>query len=64
MGLSSKIKQTNQDQTQSDDILSKQEYELLFSVLKDSWIKGAQVQVMYSAIYKLQKQYISHYGNK
>ncbi len=64
MGLSSKIKQTNQGQTQNDHILSKQEYELLFSILKDSWIKGADVQVMYSTIYKLQEQYISHYGNQ
>lgn len=63
MGLSSKVQQSTQS-TQQDHTLSKQEYELLFSILKDTWIKGEEVQVMYSTIYKLQEQYISHYGNK
>ncbi len=63
MGLTSKVKETYESE-QQEHILSRQEYELLFDILKDTWIKGSEVQVMYSTIYKLQEQYISHYGNK
>jgi hypothetical protein len=63
MGLSSKVEQVSKPQ-QPQHILSKQEYELLFKILKETWIKGEDIQVMYGTIHKLQEQYISHYANK
>lgn len=63
MGISSKVEQVVKPQLELH-LLSKQEYELLFKILKETWIKGEDIQVMYGTIHKLQEQYISHYGNK
>lgn len=43
--------------------LSKNEYELLFSVLKNSTFKGEDLEALYKMALKLQKQYTSLYKN-
>lgn len=43
--------------------LSKSEYELLFSILKNSTFKGEDLEVLYKMASKLQKQYTSLYKN-
>ncbi len=63
MGLTSKIQEAAKPE-QKDHTLSKEEYEFLFSVMKETTFKGEQVQVVYNTIRKLQEQYIFHYGNK
>ncbi len=64
MGISSKVQQASKPEQSDQHLLSKQEYELLFKILKETWIKGEDIQVMYGTIHKLQQQYIFHYGNK
>lgn len=63
MGLTSKPQEANKPE-QKEHLLSKQEYELLFKILKETWIKGEDIQVLYITIHKLQEQYISNYGNR
>ena len=63
MGLASKV-QEEVKLEKKDHTLSKEEYEFLFGVMKDTTFKGEQVQVVYNSIRKLQEQYIFYYGNK
>ena len=64
MGLSEKTTSRVNKEPQIDLSLSKQEYEKLFEVLKDSNVKGGDVQIMYNIILKLQTQYIEKYNKK
>jgi hypothetical protein len=61
-------KENNQKQInkkpQIDTTLSKQEYEKLFEALKNSNIKGEDIQVMYNVILKLQTQYVEKHITK
>jgi len=63
MGLTSKIQEAAKPE-QKDHTLLKEEYEFLFSVMKETTFKGEQVQVVYNSIRKLQEQYIFYYGNR
>jgi hypothetical protein len=63
MGLTSKIQEAAKPE-QKDHTLLKEEYEFLFSVMKETTFKGEQVQVVYNSIRKLQEQYLFYYGNR
>lgn len=61
MSLIDKIKQQNIEASQSPErdafSLSKQEIELLLSLIKESTFKGEHVETLYTMVYKLQQQY-------
>lgn len=63
MGLvnkQTKLPAVNSDTT-SELTLSRHEYEKLFETLKNSTIRGEDIQMMYKVILKLQNQYINLY---
>jgi basic membrane lipoprotein Med (substrate-binding protein (PBP1-ABC) superfamily) len=64
MGLSNKVTNKTNNTPQIDTTLSKQEYEKLFEALKNSNIKGEDIQVMYNVILKLQTQYVEKHITK
>ena len=43
---------------QEDYSLSKQDIELLLTLIKDSTFKGEHVETLYALVYKLQQQYL------
>jgi len=61
MSLINKIKQQNTEASQSTErdafSLSKQEIELLLSLIKDSTFRGEHVETLYTMVYKLQQQH-------
>jgi hypothetical protein len=62
MSLLNKItNQPNIEASQSPErdafSLSKQEIELLLTIIKDSTFKGEHVETLYALVYKLQQQY-------
>lgn len=61
MSLLDKIKQQNIEASQSPErdafSLSKQEIELLLSLIKESTFKGEHVETLYTMVYKLQQQH-------
>jgi len=42
-----------------DDLLTLQEYEFLFTVIKNSTFKGENLENLYKIVLKLQKQYLT-----
>ena len=61
MSLINKIKQQNIEASQSTErdafSLSKQEIELLLTLIRESTFKGEHVETLYSMVYKLQQQH-------
>lgn len=62
MGLLDKLKQNinieaSNSQEKDAFSLSKQEIEFLLILLKDSTFRGEHVEILYSLVYKLQKQH-------
>jgi len=64
MSLINKIKQQNIEASQSSErdafSLSKQEIELLLTMIKDSSFRGEHVETLYTLVYKLQQQYLNN----
>ncbi len=63
MGLVSKngINTTNSSANQVGEFaLSKKEIEWLLNLIKDSTFRGADLEQIYNAVYKLQQQYIKN----
>ena len=61
MALIDKIRQQNIESSQSterDDFsLSKQEIELLLTIIRDASFKGEYIEPLYALVYKLQQQH-------
>jgi len=65
MSILNKIQQqsnTQASQSQERDAfsLSKQEIELLLSLIKESSFKGEHIETLYALVYKLQQQYLNN----
>lgn len=61
MALIDKIKQQTQQSPESkpdlDMTLSKQEIELLLTIIRDASFKGEYIEPLYALVYKLQQQH-------
>jgi len=56
--VGNKIQPTNTNVLASENDLTLQELELLLGILKDTTLKGHQIEVFYNLIIKIQNQYI------
>ena len=61
MGLVEKAKG---NAVQNNEELTKEEYEFLFGVLKNTDFKGHQVESLYNLVVKLQKKYLNLVNNQ
>jgi hypothetical protein len=61
MGLVEKAKG---NAVQNNEELTKEEYEFLFGVLKNTDFKGHQVESLYNLVIKLQKKYLNLVNNQ
>lgn len=50
----------NKPQQVNSEELTKEEYEFLFNILKNTDFKGYQVEILYNTIVKLQKNYLKN----
>lgn len=57
-GILDKIKQN--DKTQQDFSLTKQELEFLLVLIKEVTFKGENVELLYTIVNKIQQQYLNH----
>jgi hypothetical protein len=58
MALVDKLSKSGTKETPQVPELSVQEYEFLFSLIKNSTFKGDQLEFLYNVILKLQTQYL------
>lgn len=56
MSILDKINNTENKNT--EDTLSREEYEYLFTIIRETNFKGSQVEFLYRLVAKLQKQYL------
>lgn len=57
MSILNRMKQQQGDEPGEYD-LSKQDIEMLLTLIKDSTFKGEHVETLYALVYKLQQQYL------